>query len=145
MEQRSILVAGVTIYCGLFNLSDNIGGKFEYVIFSIIVAVNAYFFLILGVKLIASGFSYILKRLPYFRKKFGYNMKQEIVESLVFLPNTTTLKTSQVNRNYIIKDADELSGTYLGPSELNPPKLNTIKDLYMLIVSKKITINQIKI
>lgn len=137
MEQRSILVAGVTIYCGLYYLSNHIEEEVGYLLFSIILAVNAYFLVLLGIKLIGSGLAYIIKRLPYLRKKFGYNKEQEIVESLVFLPNTTNLKTSQVSKNYVMKDSDELSETYLAPSDLNPTQFNTSKDLYMFIVSKK--------
>jgi hypothetical protein len=139
MEQRSILVAGATIYCGLYYLSDNIREEVGYLLFSIILAFNAYFLVLLGTKLIGSGLAYIIKKMPYLRKKFGNNTQKEIVESLVFLPNTTNLKTSQVSKNYVMKNSDELSETYLGPIDLNSTRFNTSKDLYMFIVSKKIS------
>jgi len=68
MEMRAILVAAVTIYCGLYYLTDDLSEIAKIVIFVIMIVINLHFLLYFLSKLGISMISIIGKSLPCLRK-----------------------------------------------------------------------------
>lgn len=65
-EMRSILVAAVTIYCGLYYLTDDLDETSKTLLFVTIVLANAYFLLTWMHKMLGVGMLVLLKWVPCF-------------------------------------------------------------------------------
>ena len=67
-EMRSILVSAVTIYCGLYYLTEDLDETTKALLFVTIVAINAYFLLTWGRKMLGAGVLILLKYVPCVRR-----------------------------------------------------------------------------
>jgi hypothetical protein len=65
-EMRSILVAAVTIYCGLYYLTEDLDETSKTLLFVTIVLANAYFLLTWMHKMLGVGMLVLLKWVPCF-------------------------------------------------------------------------------
>ncbi|CAG9326024.1 unnamed protein product [Blepharisma stoltei] len=70
MEIRSILVATITIYCGLYYLTGALNEATKVVFFIAIVLVNAYFIYYWVLKMFGAGIQYLSEKIPFFRNRF---------------------------------------------------------------------------
>lgn len=68
LEKRSITVAALTIYCGLFYMSEDLDEYTQALLFALIVLVNAYFLLYWVVQVCGVVWRFAVKRLPCLRK-----------------------------------------------------------------------------
>ena len=82
LELRAILVAAVTIYCGLYYVTKDLGGSSQVILFIIIAVVNGYFILYWLVMVCKAGILAITRRFPFLHKllsKGGYRIQPNIV------------------------------------------------------------------
>ncbi|CAG9326023.1 unnamed protein product [Blepharisma stoltei] len=70
MEIRSILVATITIYCGLYYLTDALDEATKVVFFIVIIIVNAYFIYYWVLKMFGAGIQLLSNVVPFLRRKF---------------------------------------------------------------------------
>jgi len=61
MERRSLVASAITIYCGLFYLSDDLGTAIKMVFFAALLIANLYFFLYFTVEFIKAKSEELLK------------------------------------------------------------------------------------
>jgi len=66
MEFRSILVATVTIYCGLFYLTEDLDETTKIILFATIIIANFYFLLYWLAKMFEACIDLAKKKLPCF-------------------------------------------------------------------------------
>ena len=72
MELRSIMVATVTLYCGLFYLTKNLSVGEKYTILALMLAVNLYFLIWWLYKMFGAGVILLRNELPCLRKYLGH-------------------------------------------------------------------------
>mmetsp|Transcript_15445 Transcript_15445/g.2581 ORF Transcript_15445/g.2581 Transcript_15445/m.2581 type:complete len:93 (+) Transcript_15445:806-1084(+) len=84
MELRGILVAAVTIYCGLYYLTTELSEEIAFGFFVIMVLSNAYFLIYWIVYLIKASLVIVVNSIPAFRRKFvspnDYDGLTDIIE-----------------------------------------------------------------
>ncbi len=68
MEYRSILVATVTIYCGLYYLTKDLSEETKIMLFVIMLAVNAYFLTYWIYKMFGAGMSIAKQKMPCLKR-----------------------------------------------------------------------------
>ncbi len=73
MEARGILAANVTIYCGLFYLTNKIDEATKYFFFKVIVAVNFYFISYWLYHLTYEGWKILKKRVGFLRRRYDHD------------------------------------------------------------------------
>jgi len=71
MEIRSILVATVTIYSGLYYLTGDLDYLTKLTFFIAIVLANAYFLVYWLLKMFSAYVKVIVQKVPFLRRKFG--------------------------------------------------------------------------
>mmetsp|Transcript_1572 Transcript_1572/g.164 ORF Transcript_1572/g.164 Transcript_1572/m.164 type:complete len:104 (+) Transcript_1572:232-543(+) len=71
METRGILVATVTIYCGLYYLTGHLGELTKLIFFVIIVASNIYFLIYWIYHFSRVGIALVVVNVPVLNRKFG--------------------------------------------------------------------------
>jgi len=70
METRSLIASAITIYCGLFYLSEDLGSVIKMVFFGGLLVANLYFFMYFGVEYIKAQSEELLK-IKIVNKLFG--------------------------------------------------------------------------
>lgn len=70
MEIRGILVATVTIYCGLYYLTTTLSEELAFSFFVVMVLANAYFMIYWIVHLSKASLAIMVNSVPAFRRKF---------------------------------------------------------------------------
>jgi hypothetical protein len=70
MEYRSILVATVTIYCGLYYLTKDLEDTSKIILFVVIVVINAYFLIYWIRKMMGAGISFASTKIPCLKRLF---------------------------------------------------------------------------
>ncbi|CAG9311412.1 unnamed protein product [Blepharisma stoltei] len=69
MEARSLLVAGITIYCGLYYLTNDLDSPSKLFFFFIILGANIYFLYYWLNKMFGVGLEVLSQVIPYFKRK----------------------------------------------------------------------------
>ena len=64
LEVRGILVSAVTIYCGLYYMTNDLDQISQVIMFVIVLVVNAYFLVLWCVRVFHAGFQVIKRRCP---------------------------------------------------------------------------------
>jgi hypothetical protein len=70
METEALFTATITIYCGLYYLSDSISEELKVILFVVIVIGNAYFIIFWGYYMMQALVDMFIKIFPQFRAKF---------------------------------------------------------------------------
>jgi len=96
LELKAIFVAGVTIYCGLYYLTDEAPEGFKIILFLLMIAANASFFYSLALFLL----SVIIKSIG---KKFGF-FKKLIADSDAFSDIDITSSSVLRPQTYLTED-----------------------------------------
>lgn len=83
LELRAILVAAVTIYCGLYYITNDLDGNSQLILFIIIAAVNGYFILYWLLKVCKAGLLALTKRFRFLDNLFRKGAYQVNPNTLV--------------------------------------------------------------
>ena len=127
LELRGILVAAVTIYCGLYYMTEDLGDGLQMSLFVIIVIVNAYFimfWLVMVCKATFTAFTRRFRVLDRFLRKGEYR----IPRNSVILPSSKvgdSVDVSNVTLNQM-RDSDSASPSQVGNSFPAPPNSSVV-------------------
>ena len=77
MELRSIMVATVTLYCGLFYLSGDIDEVTKYLLLVLMIGFNLYFLIYWCYKMAGAGLTLVLESVSCIRKCLGRKHVQD--------------------------------------------------------------------
>ena len=97
MESRSIFVATISIYCGLFYLTKDLDDATKIILFLVMVFVNLYFLLYWCTKMFQAGLIMIKKKLPCF--------KHQAVAQEIDVKFTSANDNSAINVTLLGEDA----------------------------------------
>lgn len=118
MELRGISVAAVTIYAGLYYLTNDLDGPGRYFFFFLIVFVNLYFLLYWLFKFFHSGLISAAKKIP----------KIQDILNLEILDEKAAIELWK----FSLLDVDNTTIQY------KDPKFRTTKDVYMRNIERNI-------
>ena len=116
LELRGILVGGITIYCGLYSLTQGLDLASQVVLLIVIILANAYFLMYWMYKVIATSWRMLMSRCKWLRRLFGGYYKVEPTPSSVQASN---LDDSKSNKRVSVswqEDGDN-SRVHLGPPQ----------------------------
>jgi hypothetical protein len=129
MEARGILAATVTIYCGLFYLTNALDEFSKYFFFITIVVVNFYFISYWIYHLTRTGWLILKKKLGFLRRKFDHDDGYEVD----FLKEHPQCKQTIIFR-------DHMRSTLVRYKAPEPPSWDVpkdMKDLFLTYIPKE--------
>ena len=127
MEARGILAATVTIYCGLFYLTNALDEATKYFFFIAIVAVNFYFISYWLYHLTKTGWLIITKKFGFLRRKFDHDDGYEAD----FLKEHPQSKQTIIFRDHLRSTLVR----YIAPEPPNWDAPKDMKDLFLSYIS----------
>ena len=68
LEEKAILVSAVTLYCGLFYISDSLDFYTKIFLFVVIVGINVHFLSIWCYRVLLAGCSIIVRKIPFLKR-----------------------------------------------------------------------------
>jgi len=118
LEVRGILVGGVTIYCGLFSLTQGLDLPAQVVLLVILVLANAYFLSYWVFKVVSTSWHILKLRCKWLNSLFSGRYKvQSASPSVVPMFGTAEhLRNSSIQLNCFIEDAEN-SRIHLKPPD----------------------------
>jgi hypothetical protein len=127
MELRSVLVAAVTIYCGLYYLTDDLGEVAKALFFTIMLLTNLYFFYYFLAHLVGSYSAEIAKIHPVLRRILREPLPNPYPE--------VTLRAPSYARKTILV-GDQRTHTLVSPLQRTKPRLGikSMKDLCASVI-----------
>ncbi|CAG9309797.1 unnamed protein product [Blepharisma stoltei] len=131
MELRSILVSSITIYCGLYFLTESLSSEAKLFFFWIIVLANIYFLYYWVNKMFGAGCQIISNKIPCLRKRFSRRVN-DLLEDKIF-------ENNEGMQHVKVKDGDKFFSLIYGDGEnslkVQPfqPEL-TMKDWFLHMV-----------
>jgi predicted outer membrane repeat protein len=135
MERRSILVAMITIYCGLFYMSGGLNNIAKIVFFSVILIINAYFLLFWAKKFFTTGCKFLLSKVPYLRKRFIRGNILKLDDSFFRMSAKTTYSKRFQSASFI--NSRPLTTNYVEEPESPSLDFREIRSFYLQIVRIK--------
>jgi len=81
LEQRGVLVGGITIYCGLYSLTQGLDTPSQVVLFIILLGANVYFLSFWIYKVAAASWSMLMQRCKWLGNLLGHRYQVRPVHS----------------------------------------------------------------
>ena len=95
MEFRSLIVSVVTIYCGLFYLTNDLNANTKIILFVSMILANFYFLIYWCTKMFQAGIDIAKKKLPCFRVD---NSEEKSQTPISAIPTHTNYTVIEVNK-----------------------------------------------
>jgi hypothetical protein len=137
LEQRGILVGGITIYCGLYSLTQGLDTASQLVLFIVLLIANAYFLSYWVYKVVAASWDMLTKRCRWLNTLLGHRYQVRPVSTVQVssIGDKSKLEDSSVvNRSSVSWDEGDESRVHIrppqnsvlecepaSPSSINPP------------------------
>jgi len=97
MEIRSILVATVTIYCGLYYLTNDLDEGAKIVLFIVMIITNLYFLIFWLIKMSDAGMNMAREKINCLRSLIRANKVQDGYSDDLTVNSDWTTKTKVIN------------------------------------------------
>jgi hypothetical protein len=139
MEVRSILVANLTIYCGLYYLTGDLSEIAKLSFFIIIVVSNAYFLYYWILKLLEASSSVLISKIPCLRRRFSKSILDGFSEKM-FIKESKNKNIIRKEGNVIFSvctEPHEIISKPMDPQSYASLNLSDTKDFYLQIVKLK--------
>lgn len=129
LEVKAILVAAVTIYCGLYYMTKSVNAQSQLVLFVVVVAINAYFLLNWAYRVLEIGFKTALNYIPCLKRCFTRGSRMHVIKPAV----TTALRSSDPNKPSLdmsqqLDDSEELHESRVGQFARSPASAMSVPD-----------------
>ena len=132
MELQSLLVSTLTLYCGLFYLTDTISNFFQLFLFSLIIIGNAYFLSLWIYWMVQALIDVIIKLSPhlkyYLRRGDAYD--EEFFQEKIIMPGSYFEKGDNDRLYTFLKHPVEIS-------KGRPFNISTISQLFVRILEEE--------
>jgi predicted outer membrane repeat protein len=128
MEMRAILVAAVTIYCGLFYLTGNLNEVAKIFFFVVMVGINVYFFKFFLKQLTISLKGTVFKALPWLRRCLKSELHDNYPDAVAVVhPTSTNTTVMNLEKVYTLVSAQDEPQVFLSSKvEMKTMYLNRV-------------------
>ncbi|CAG9330612.1 unnamed protein product [Blepharisma stoltei] len=138
MEIRSILVAAVTIYCGLYYLTGSLDSVSKTVFFILICAVNIYFLYYWLKKMFGAGFQILSDLIPCLRKRFSRKVMDGFSDEIFEKSELNHVKVKQGEKYFSIIANEDPMSALPADVELESMLNMDMRKLFLRVVENKL-------
>ncbi|CAG9330610.1 unnamed protein product [Blepharisma stoltei] len=137
MEIRSILVAAVTIYCGLYYLTGSLDSFSKTAFFILICAVNIYFLYYWLKKIFWAGFQILTDLIPCLKRRFSRKVMDGFSDEIFEKSELNHVKVKQGEKYFSIIANDDPMSALPADSEQESILNMDMKKLFLYVVEEK--------